>query len=342
MIIIKRFISLLLACFCLAGSVFAAGNSFEEQILALSQTQEEQLQAQAEKILASILTQDMSDGEKALVIHDWIVMNCHYGYKPYRDMAYGGIINNEVLCRGYARTFVYLANLAGLPAVYTSSAELDHAWALVELDGSYYYADPTWDDDHYERIGFVNHRHFLFSSESAAELNHYGQDVSQLCAGGEYEDAPWSDAATRVVFNGNYAYYITHSMELCRYDRTSKESEVLLAIDSVWPDFYNDDGSVGVATGLVLLNNRLWFNTSSALCSTNLYGGDYKTQWTYDLEPGQMLCGVAVIENTLQVSVASCHKDDNYFLVDTGIQASTAWGLVRENRFVSFFKNLFS
>ena len=106
----------------------------------------------AGNIVSSIITPSMSDREKALSIHDYIINNTEYGY-PENDenAAYRpeGVFNyNKAVCGGYTRAFLVMAHAAGLEATYVSvkSDKMHHAWNKVKIDGVWYHIDVTWDD----------------------------------------------------------------------------------------------------------------------------------------------------------------------------------------------------
>lgn len=310
----KRCLALALAILLLAGTALAAGDDALGLYMELTDEQQTALDDAAEEILSQILLDDMTDGEKALAIHDWIVTHCSYSLTLYRDMAYGALVEGTVICRGYARGFQYLAEKAGLSCQYTFSETLLHAWTLTQLDGSYYCIDPTWDDDHYERIGFVNHRHCMISTETSRERNHYGEDTDLIADGGAYESAPWQNAVTQVIFDGDYMYFIDRDRNLIRCSRADWSCQTLYTIEDAWPGFYEDyDGSPAPATGLVKIGSRLWFNTPYAIVSIKTNGRDAHTALTVDEQDGY-ICGVALRDGKLVWSVSDTIKNISYDL----------------------------
>ena len=65
----------------------------------------------------------------------------------YQHDLTGAVLDGLAVCDGYAGTFYYMANAVGLNALFedgiTNSNRIRHAWNLVEIDGTYYYVDPT-------------------------------------------------------------------------------------------------------------------------------------------------------------------------------------------------------
>lgn len=65
----------------------------------------------------------------------------------YQHDLTGVVLDGLAVCDGYAGTFYYMANAVGLNALFedgiTNSNRIRHAWNLVQIDGTYYYVDPT-------------------------------------------------------------------------------------------------------------------------------------------------------------------------------------------------------
>lgn len=106
------------------------------------------------EIMGSVVKPGMSDYEKELAIHDYLVTHCYYsenadqnpGSEIYR--AYGALVNGNAVCNGYAEAYQLLLSCAGVECKFvTGSADgIDHAWNLVQIDGQWYHVDATWDD----------------------------------------------------------------------------------------------------------------------------------------------------------------------------------------------------
>ena len=89
---------------------------------------------------------DCSKYQIELALYDYIIQNCAYSTEAdFVQSAYGALIDGEAKCDGRARAFVWALRSFGiLSSVITGS---DHAWAILYLDGYYYNADPTYDDN---------------------------------------------------------------------------------------------------------------------------------------------------------------------------------------------------
>ena len=90
------------------------------------------------------------------MVHDYLVDNIEYDSslsKPNIYDVYGALVNHVSVCEGYARSFKYILDEMGIPCVLVigtgtnSRGETErHAWNYVEIQGSWYAVDCTWDD----------------------------------------------------------------------------------------------------------------------------------------------------------------------------------------------------
>lgn len=118
------------------------------------------------ELLGKLITEDMTDYDKELAIHDYIVKNCQYGYvdysREYAYRAYGCLVQNKAVCNGYAEAMSLLLTCAGIENVIVTGEGREelHAWNQVCLDGKWYNVDATWDDPLPDRGIFVGHMFF--------------------------------------------------------------------------------------------------------------------------------------------------------------------------------------
>ena len=94
--------------------------------------------------------------EKVKKIHDWLVDNVEYDTTLNRIHAhniYGTLVERNVVCEGYAKTFKYLLDEINIPCVIVTGTGTDdegktenHAWNYVRINNAWYAVDVTWDD----------------------------------------------------------------------------------------------------------------------------------------------------------------------------------------------------
>lgn len=126
---------------------------------------QQQLLDVASDIINTIITPDMPDLEKELVINDYLCDTVTYdtaalenstqnNYKTcdpiYNDSftAYGALIDHVCVCKGYAQAFKLLADLAGLDSIVITgtSSGIGHAWNKVNINGNWLMLDVTNND----------------------------------------------------------------------------------------------------------------------------------------------------------------------------------------------------
>lgn len=145
---------------------------YGKEIPANKETAKE-LETKTKSILEKYIKPTMTDFEKELAIHDYIVNNCTYGF--FNDgtereySAYGALVDGKAVCSGYAAAMDLLLKCAGVDSKFVvgyaessqraydnsnidadgvSEADMEdnHAWNQVEIDGIWYNVDVTWDD----------------------------------------------------------------------------------------------------------------------------------------------------------------------------------------------------
>lgn len=112
-------------------------------------------------LLGDIITEEMSDYEKELAVHDWMIAWAEYDQAalsalpgaqptPDSDNPYGFFTGRAAICTGYTSTFQLLMDLLDIECVTVEGTAYngteDHAWNMVRLDGDWYCVDVTWDD----------------------------------------------------------------------------------------------------------------------------------------------------------------------------------------------------
>ena len=122
-------------------------------------------------VVDQVITPDMSDYDRALALHDWLIYNANYDYSddPYRDAA-GVLVHGTGVCDSYARAYLMLCTIAGLDCIYVSGDAYSggawgaHGWNMVKLNGEWYHVDCTWDDP--GTGGSERHKYFCIDDET--------------------------------------------------------------------------------------------------------------------------------------------------------------------------------
>lgn len=149
-------------------------------------------------IMNECIDDSMTDFEKEVALHDYLVEHCKYsqdvsqpsGSDIYR--AYGALVNGDAVCNGYAEALQLLFACAGIESQFVigTADEVDHAWNLVRLDGVWYHLDATWNDPLPDQEGVAVHSFFNVTDEIMEQSHTWNRE--------EYPEA----------FSMNHNYYV--------------------------------------------------------------------------------------------------------------------------------------
>lgn len=138
-------------------------------------------------ILTEVAPDTLSAPERELAIHDYLIDNIRYDSDtlsvlptyttdPDNDNPYGALVNGLAVCLGYASSFQLLMDLAGIECitVHGGTADEEHAWNMVRLDGDWYCVDVTWDDPSVSLAlpESFTHQYFNVTSNFMRETGH--------------------------------------------------------------------------------------------------------------------------------------------------------------------------
>lgn len=114
--------------------------------------------------------------QQARLVYQYMIENVVYQENKKTDQnILSSLLEGKSVCAGYARGYQYLANRLGLKSVYivgtaqesnqqTASGD-GHAWVMLQMDGDYYYCDPTWGDVVAGDINHTCYGYFMMSSD---------------------------------------------------------------------------------------------------------------------------------------------------------------------------------
>lgn len=155
-------------------------------------------------VLDTQISEGMSDYEKELALHDYLVTHCKYsedisqsaGSDIYR--AYGALVNQDAVCNGYAEALQLLFKCAGIQSKFVvgTADGVDHAWNLVEIDGKWYHLDATWDDPLPDQGAEALHPYFNVSDEVIGKNHTWDR-----------EEYPVADSMTENFYVKEKAYF---------------------------------------------------------------------------------------------------------------------------------------
>ena len=197
------------------------------------------LETKVREILATIIKPGMTDFDKELAVHDYIVNHCVYG--TFNDgtereyNAYGALIEGKAVCSGYAAAMDLLLKCSGVESRfvvgYAESSERqanssgvaedggranlkadNHAWNQVKIDGIWYNVDATWDDP-VGKGNVLSHMYFNISDGLMAYTHEWDRDEYEECKsmGANYYDRTGTKFYNATELQNYSTYYFnTH------------------------------------------------------------------------------------------------------------------------------------
>ena len=140
--------------FWLSGTVDIRGSRLrlryvEDDMNEIKKKQKE-IDSVADKLVKNVAS--MSAPNKMKYFHDFIIKNAVFSKDStgYNGSVYHGVTaKGKLQCAGYAKTFSYLCDRAGVESITivgTNSNNASHAWNVVNAGDGYYNVDCTWDD----------------------------------------------------------------------------------------------------------------------------------------------------------------------------------------------------
>lgn len=170
----------------------------------------------AKEIVNSIITANMTEFEKALIIHDWLIFNIDYDFTFSNYYVEQTLTDRRCVCQGYALTYKMMCEMAGLNVVYVTGEGYSdgswggHAWNQVRIDGKWYNVDVTWDDPAYPGKDFNDHsanRHdYFLISDGRINMDHRATSSGRQSCPADYDRVAIVKAATNNSYHKEFGF----------------------------------------------------------------------------------------------------------------------------------------
>ena len=128
-------------------------------------------------IIDQNITSDMSDYQKALALHDWLIYNANYDWTFTNYDAEGVLLEGTGVCHSYALAYQIMLWAVDIPAIHVTGSGNGgaHAWNLVRMDHDWYHVDCTWDDPN--SGGRERHTYFGLTDAMIGKDHAWGENV---------------------------------------------------------------------------------------------------------------------------------------------------------------------
>lgn len=127
-----------------------------------------------DKILSDIITEELTDQDKILKIHDYIINNTKYDTDKKYDYSYtaiGPLSYGTAVCSGYADLMAIFLTRLGYKNFKVASET--HVWNAVLINGNWLNLDLTWDDPVTVNsdVDTLLHQFYLINTEKLLEFD---------------------------------------------------------------------------------------------------------------------------------------------------------------------------
>ena len=127
-----------------------------------------------DEIITKYITNDMSDDDKVLKIHDYIINNTRYDINKVNEASYtalGPLFNGTAVCSGYADLMAIFLNKFGIKNYKIASNT--HVWNALYINGEWLHLDLTWDDPITKNsdVDTLQHDFFLVKTSKLLEFD---------------------------------------------------------------------------------------------------------------------------------------------------------------------------
>ena len=286
----------------------------------------------------AVVKPGMSDLDKVLALHDYLVLHTAYAYRDYLNGMLGGNVYNpqgplmegKAVCQGYALAYYLLLNNVGIENKVVVSYSMNHAWNMLKVDGKWYHIDATWDDPAWDILGRVRHEYFMLSDAAIKEKEHYDwssydpEQETPVADSDKYKDYFWGNVNAAMWYQDGYWYYmdsIDYTKGAIKRRTLSDSSEkVLKNLDMKWP---TSDGGWwrGNYSRMVLCDNQLYYNGPDAVYRINLDGSGNEKLADLKYSNGYVY-GFAYLKNSFWITVhpgPNIQSEEDFVKINLGV-----------------------
>lgn len=285
----------------------------------------------AQKALAMV-EEKMTAAEKALVLHDYLIVNTAYDSSLKKYNAYNCLVEGSAVCQGYALAYKYLMNKCGIECEVVSSTAMNHAWNYVKIGSDWYHVDVTMDDPmaldtsgtKSDMMGKVTHNYLLISDAAIkkAAYPHKSWDAGELPAATSttYDKFFWRDSEAQICYIGGKWYYLdfneaspgcnyktTKSTEIQTYLKSytfsTKKISTVYTLKSTWLVWGNSKSWYPASYArLASYKGVLYFNSYNSIRSYKPGDSSIKTFFSPSVKKGYVY-GIKIVDGAVQYSI---------------------------------------
>lgn len=249
-----------------------------------------QMESAAKSILSKVKS-SWPDEQKALYIHDRLILTCDFDDTIKTYSAYEVLGKKKGQCTSYSMAYKYLLDKAGIESIIVNSEEMYHSWNMVKIKNKWYHVDVSWDDSSSNIKGYAGHKYFMLSDKAImkADHPHTGWKSQHTADSKKYDNAYWHYSDSEIVPIGKYRYYVDNTTgAICRCSTSTGKTETIKKLY----ENTKEDGTV--CTRLVYYGGELYFNTAYKICKLDLSTREYTTVRKPALDENSIIYGFSI------------------------------------------------
>ena len=270
-----------------------------------------------------------TDLEKALFVHNYIVLNTKYNEEVIDGgdgqhsvyTAYGVLVDRDAVCQGYAYAFNYLIRRMGVVSDYVRSDEILHGWNLVNIGNYWYHLDATWDDPIYDVVGKIYYENFLRSEAGIIETEHTGMLDYQIING---TSTVYNVSDTRfdnlflhntASYRGNTAYH-NGKWYFIKYEGGNayicSTSDIFVSESNLKYEVVKECGPAYDRPGLYIYEDRMFFTKKTGIYSCDFNGANEIAVFEPTVPSGKKVFGLAIREGRIYYNIEASFSGADY------------------------------
>lgn len=275
--------------------------------------------------IISTINNDMSDYEKALLVHDYICNNFAYDTRQSdENHKLDSFVKDGVgVCQAYMSAYAYILNKIGIKSYPVMSNAIGHTWNMVLLDGKYYQVDVTWDDFVPDLLGWADHTNFLLTDSQISSSRHgdqwflYEDDDTISATDDTFNNYSFKSLKFPIIYLDNKLYCIDKGVfsEYNFIENTMNPITDILS-DEKWFNYNSSISGVYYYEKYSSLNpykDIIFYNTSNEIIAMDINGNVLDT--LYSREVGKdSIYGITIKDGVLmaQIEVSLNAEADDY------------------------------
>ena len=212
-----------------------------------------------------------NEAQKALFLHDWMVVNLVHDEDLSFSNAYTTLINKCGTSYGYAALYRDLLKRSGVDCSIIQQKKGGRAWNLICADGGYYFVDCASDDTDSTLLSECLHSNFMRDNAGMQETGHglpstwtdsSGNPI-QVKIAEEPEDAFWAKTTSVIGHDGHTVYYLDDETGTAyQYDFEKDQAASITYDGDIW-DVDISGGTSGLTFNSTVQYGDLTYQASS-------------------------------------------------------------------------------